>query len=56
MTGNINPRFERAIQEAERKDQEKEALKREKMARERENGVEWLGSGLWPCPVCAIQK
>jgi hypothetical protein len=46
MKGNINPRFERAIQIAEQKAQQKEALKRERIAKERENGNEMAGIGL----------
>jgi hypothetical protein len=46
MTGNINPRFARAIQAAELEEQAKEALKRVKVAREGENGGEGIGSGL----------
>jgi hypothetical protein len=48
MTGNINPRFARAIYIAEQKEQQKEALKRERIARERESGKEIVGTGLWP--------
>jgi hypothetical protein len=48
MTGNINPRFARAIYIEEQKAEQKEALKRAKIARERESGSEIVGTGLWP--------
>jgi hypothetical protein len=46
MTGNVNPRFLRAIHIAEQKAQEKEELKREKIAKERESGNEVAETGL----------
>jgi hypothetical protein len=55
MTGNINPRFARAIYIEEQKAQQKEALKRARAARERESGNEMVGTGSWPPDMAALK-